>query len=105
MIRTKKNNHRRFVLLECATLRSPQWRELSHAEMIAYIYIKANFNGVNNGKIPLKYLELKGVMAAGTLSRALKGLIAKGWVNKTQHGGLFRYYCLYELTGKYDTIK
>ena len=67
----KKNKHRRFVLIERQTLMSPQWRELSHAEMIAYIYIKNNYNGGNNGEIPLKYSELKSVMAPATLSKAL----------------------------------
>ncbi len=101
----KKNKHRRFVLLERQTLLSTFWKELTHAEMIVYIYLKNNFNGVNNGQIPLKYLELKGVMAPATLSKALKGLITKGWIEKTQHGGMYRYYCLYQLTGKYDCIK
>ena len=101
----KKNKHRRFVLLERQTLMSASWRNLTHVEMIAYIYIKNNFNGNNNGQIPLKYSELKGVMAPATLSTALKGLQSKGWIEKTQHGGMFRYYCLYKMTGLYDAIK
>ena len=101
----KKQKHRRFVLIENATLDSSKWKELTHAEMLTYIYIKKNFNGCNNEKIPLKYSELKGVMASATLSKALKGLRNKGWVEKTQHGGMFRYFCLYKLTGKYDVIK
>ncbi len=104
MIR-KKNKHRRFVLLERQTLLSIQWKELTHTEMLAYVYIKNNFNGGNNGKIPLKYSELKDVMAPATLSKALKGLQAKGWIEKTQYGGMFRYYCLYKLTGNFDVIQ
>ena len=102
---SKRHKHRRFVLLERQTLTSASWKELTLAEMIAYIYIKNNFNGVNNGQIPLKYLELKGVMAPATLSKALKGLISKEWIEKTQHGGMYRYYCLYKLTGRHDCIK
>ena len=101
----KKNKHRRFVLLERQTLMSAQWRELTHTEMISYIYIKNNFNGHNNGDIPLKYSELKGVMAPATLSKALKGLQTKKWIEKTKHGGLYRFYCLYKLTGEHDVIK
>jgi hypothetical protein len=104
-VRPKKNKHRRFVLLERQTLISAQWKELTHAEMITYIYIKNNFNGGNNGNIPMKYSELKGVFAPATLSKALKGLERKEWIEKTRYGGLFRYYCLYKLTGKYDCIK
>jgi len=94
-----------FVMLEKETLNSQQWRELSHSEMIAYLYVKKNYNGGNDGKIPLKYSELKGIMAPATLSKALKGLIAREWIKKTRYGGMFRYYCLYELTGKYDRIR
>lgn len=94
-----------FVMLEKETLNSQQWKGLSHSEMITYIYIKKNYNGGNNGEIPLKYSELKGILAPATLSKALKGLENKKWVERTQHGGLFRYYCLYKLTGKYDRIR
>lgn len=104
-MRRPKSKHRRFVLLERQTLMSAKWRELTHAEMIVYIYIKNNFNGGNNGDIPLKYSELKGVLAPATLSKALKGLEDKEWIKKTKHGGLYRYYCLYRLTGIYDCIK
>jgi hypothetical protein len=95
----------KFVMLERATLRSQEWKSLSHSEMIAYIYVKYNYNGGNNGQIPLTYKELKGVLAPATLSEALKGLITKGWIEKTKHGGLYRYYCHYKLTGKYDRIR
>ena len=94
-----------FVMLEKETLRSQQWEELSHSEMITYIYLKKNYNGRNNGEIPLKYSELKAILAPATLSKALKGLEGKGWIEKTQYGGLFRYYCLYKLTGRYDRIR
>lgn len=94
-----------FVMLEKQTLDSSAWRELSHSEMIAYIYLKKNYNGGNNGEIPLKYSEFKGVMAPATLSKALKGLEANQWIEKTQRGGLYRYYCLYKLTGKHDRIR
>ena len=104
-MRPKKNKHRRFVLLERNTLMSPQWKDLTHTEMLAYIYVKNNYNGSNNEQIPLKYSELKGVMAPATLSKALKGLQSKGWIEKTKHGGLYRYFCLYKLTGQHDSIK
>lgn len=94
-----------FVMLEKFTLQSEEWKKLSPSEMITYIYIKKNYNGGNNGEIPLKYSELKGILAPATISKALKGLITKEWVEKTKYGGLYRYYCLYKLTGKYDRIR
>lgn len=101
----KRRSYPPFVMLERATLTSSQWKELTRSEMITYIYIKKNYNGGNNGEIPLKYTEFKDIMAPATLSKALKGLQSKGWVEKTRHGGLYRYYCLYKLTGKYDRIR
>jgi len=91
-----------FVMLDIAMLRSEEWQKLTHSEMLIYIYLKRNYNGTNNGEIPLTYSELKGIFAAGTISKALKGLEAKKWIKRTQHGGLYRYYCLYKLTGTYD---
>jgi DNA-binding MarR family transcriptional regulator len=94
-----------FVMLERDTLNSQEWKKLSRPEMITYIYIKKNYNGSNNGEIPLKYTELKGIMAPATISEALKALENKGWIEKTEYGGLHRHYCLYKLTGKYDRIR
>ena len=97
-----KRHSRPFVMLDRAMLNSAEWKALSHSEMIVYTYIKRNFNGSNNGEIPLKYTELKGIMAPATISKALKGLEANDWIEKTQYGGLHRYYCKYKLTGRYD---
>ena len=55
--------------------------------------------------------HLAGVTAAKTVlpvlgvpmeSKALKGLEAKGWIEKTKHGGLYRFTNKYSLTWKYD---
>ena len=89
-------------MLDIGMLHSETWSDLSHSEMLTYIYMRANHNGKNNGEVPLKYAELKEILAPATLSKALKGLENKDWIRKTKHGGMYRYYCLYKLTGKYD---
>jgi len=91
-------------MMDREVLKSDEWKKLSHSEMITYIYIKNNFKGWNNGEIPLKYSELKEIFSPATLSKALKGLESKGWIERTQYGGMFRFYCLYKLTGKHDII-
>ncbi|MCK5590387.1 MAG: hypothetical protein KAI72_00375 [Candidatus Pacebacteria bacterium] len=101
----KRRKGRWFTMLDRRLLKSADWQSLTHAEMITYIYVKHNYNGSNNGEIPLKYSELKVVFAPATLSKALKGLREKEWIERTQHGGMYRYFCLYKLTGKYDVIK
>jgi DNA-binding MarR family transcriptional regulator len=92
-------------MLEKFTLDSHEWKGLSTSEMVTYIYIKKGYNGSNNGEVPFTYSGIKGVLAPATISKSLKGLISKGWVEKTKHGGLYRFYCLYKLTGKYDQIR
>jgi len=104
MSRRRKNSPP-FVMLERSVLNSLEWQSLTHSEMIAYIFLKKNYNGSNNGEISLKYTELKKVFSSATLSKALKGLIKKGWIEKTKYGGLYRYYCLYKLTGAFDKIR
>jgi DNA-binding MarR family transcriptional regulator len=101
----RKYKSKPFVMLDREMLDSKAWKELTHSEMIAYIYLKKNYNGSNNGQIPLKYSEFNRILAPATISKALKGLENNGWTKKTQHGGMFRYYCLYELTGKYDKLR
>jgi DNA-binding MarR family transcriptional regulator len=93
-----------FVMLDIGMLHSEEWKKLTHSEMLAYVYLRSNCNGKNNGEIPLTYSKLKGILASATLSKALKGLEAKKWIKKTTHGGLYRYYCLYKLTGNYDPL-
>lgn len=74
------------------------------AEKVAYQYLKKNCNGYNNGKIILTYAEMKDAMAQGTLNTALKGLERKGWIRKTQQGGMWGTPSMFELTGTYDLL-
>lgn len=92
-----------FVAVARETLKSKEWREgLSSSEKVLYLHLKSKYVGTNNGEIELHYSELKNMMAPSTISHAFRGLEKKGWVEKTRHGGLFRYRNLYKLTGKYD---
>lgn len=107
MSRSKKSKpSKSFVMLSRGMLlRSPEWKGLSPAAKLAYVYLKAKYNGSNNGVIRLYYSELKGVKgisSSTTISKALKELQEKGWLKRTQLGGLIRYFNEFELTGKYD---
>ena len=94
-----------FVMLDRETLNSAECKALSNAEFRVYAYIKKKYNGSNNGEISLKYAELGDFMAPGTISTALKGLESKGWIERTKHGGLYRYFNLFRLTGRFDRIR
>jgi len=104
--RRKLHTHRSFVMLgRGMLLKSPEWKSLSPAAKLAYIYLKAKYNGSNNGGIRLYYSELKGVKGVSsstTISNALRELEKKEWIRRTMLGGLYRHFNEFELTGKYD---
>ena len=102
MAKKKRNNGRPFVMIYKSVLKSQAYEQLSPTEFRAYVHIKANHNGSNNGEIPCPYSQLEGIMARATISRALKGLENKGWIERNKCGGMCRYYRLYKLTWKYD---
>ena len=86
-------------------LKDQNWNDLSPAAKLFYIYLKAKFNGSNNGNIRLHYSELngvKGLSSPSTISRAIKELEKKEWIKRTKLGGLYRHINEYELTGNYD---
>lgn len=104
--RKKARARKSFVILpRRMLLRCDEWKGLSAASKILYPYIKAKYNGTNNGKIRLHYSELegvKGISSSNTISTAFKELEQKGWIKREKKGGLYRYNNEYELTGKYD---
>ena len=92
-----------FVAIGRHTLTVPEWRTgLSSSEKIIYLHLKSKFVGHNNGEIVLHYSELLDMFSSATISKALKGLEKKGWMEKTKQGGLYRYTNKYRLTFKYD---
>jgi hypothetical protein len=107
MSRAKRNKpNRSFVMLSRRMLlKDPEWRSLGVSAKLAYIYLKAKFNGTNNGGIQLHYSELKGVKGLSSpsaISRAFNELEEKEWIKRTKYGGLYRYFNEFELTGKHD---
>lgn len=99
----KRNKLPPFVALGRQTLKTAEWRTgLTSSEKIVYIYLKYKYVGHNNGQIYLHYSELRDMMAPGTISKAFKGLVNKGWVERTKLGGMYRFQHEYRLTGKYD---
>ena len=104
MTRRKRPKAPPFVMLEKEMLKSKEWKELSKSAKIIYIYLKAKYNGHNADQLRLTYSELKDQFSPSTIAKALKELQKKGWVEKTKYGGLFRYYNLYKLTGKWGRL-
>lgn len=93
-----------FVALPRAMLKSQEWRTgLSSAAKVVYVHLKYKFDGSNNGEIVLHYSELEDFMASGTIWRAFKELLEKGWIERDHIvGGKYRFTIYFRLTGQYD---
>ncbi len=103
--RQRKKRFNNFVMVPRKILKLNEWRSLSPSAKILYVHLKAKYNGANNGSIDLHYSELEGIRGLSshsTISKALKELLEKDWIKKTQFGGLYRHSNKYELTGRFD---
>ena len=104
--RRGRERARSFVMVgRGMLLRCNEWKELSAAAKIIYLYLRAKHNGSNNGQIRLHYSELrgvKGISSPSTISRAFQELEEKDWIRRTNLGGLYRRINEYGLTGRYD---
>lgn len=84
---------------------SKEWRDLSAAAKIIYLYLKAKFSPDKNGEIRLYHSEIKnirGLKNPNTRCKAFKELERGEWIERTKKGGLYRFFNEYKLTGKYD---
>jgi len=101
---SKRSKKPSFVMLLHETIDAPEFKSLTDKEAMIYILLRRHYNGSNNGSIGLSYGRIKNLRgyAQPTISEAFKGLEEKGWITKTKHGGLYRFSCHYELTGRYD---
>lgn len=103
--RQRDKKHNSFVMLPRKTLRGEEWRKLNPAAREVYTQLKGKYNGSNNGQIRLYYSELddiEGLRSHSTISKAFRELEEKGWVKRTELGGLHRHFNEYRLTWKYD---
>ena len=64
--------------------------------------MRSKFNDKNYSEITLTYNEMKGILSTKTMSRALKELETRGWIEKTKHGGLYGGSCQYKFKGPYS---
>lgn len=88
-------------------LSSDEWKGLCSSAKLLYLYLKAKYNGSNNGKIKLAYHELRGVhglSSPSTISAAQAQLRERGWITIEFFGGIRRHSNLYGLTGKFDDL-
>lgn len=88
-----------FLSLPSNILHSEEWAALTPFEVKLLIDLGAQYNGRNNGNLCAAWTLMKprGWRSPGTLSKALRGLQANGFIELTRQGGL--HQCsLYALT-------
>jgi len=88
-----------FAPLPREVFKSKEYTELSTRAVKLLIDLYIQFNGVNNGDFSLawKIMSQKGWRSKGTLERAKKELLKKGFIEETRKGG--RHCCgLYGVT-------
>lgn len=90
------------IVIYNSVLEGAEFKKLTHSEIIAYLFIRKNYVPGKDTKIFLSYKDISDILSSRTFSRAIKGLLDKGWIKRTQHGGLHRYYNYFEITWKYD---
>jgi predicted transcriptional regulator len=85
-----KDSRGGHVRLYWATLDSPAWRTLTHADVRVYLALRRKLGRTNNGDINATLAELKhaGISSSSTLSAALHRLEALGFIEKTRQGGI-----------------
>lgn len=86
-----------FVMIVKYMLRSKAWQSLSNPARVAYVHLKAKYNGSNGKDLSLTYSEMEPYMSRRTFSRAIKQLINCGFIELVQHGGLMRSPNIYAL--------
>jgi len=105
MAKKKSKKGVSFVALERKLLHTKQWKALPVSEKILYIHTKARYVPGNNGEIVMPYRAMRGVKGCSNhsvISAAFAGLIKKGWLKRTQAGGLYRKINMYRLTFNHD---
>ena len=79
----------RFVVVEHRVLTSFARLEVSHAAIVAYLLMKKSYWPEKHGeRVMFTYPEARAFMSTRTYSKALKELLAKGFLVKVEAGGL-----------------
>ncbi|WP_273454942.1 hypothetical protein [Nevskia ramosa] len=79
-----------FLSLPSNILQSEEWAALTSFEVKMLVDLGAQYNGSNNGDLcaPWALMKARGWRSPGTLSKALRGLQAAGFIELTRQGGL-----------------
>lgn len=104
-----------FVLIDVKMLRDHEFRKLSLAAKMLWVFIRAEYYPKNlshqkgTGKLQfyLPYSSMEDVkgLKKDAMSRAIKELVKAGFIEITEHGGLFEGKNAYHFVGEYAEYK
>ena len=93
-----RKSTRPFLSLDKGALKSPHFRSLTGNETKVFLHLYGEYNGSNNGYLALPYNRADEELniSRQLLSKTLKGLEGKGWIEKSRQGGKGRlsYYAV-----------
>lgn len=84
--RRKKKARAPFFQLWRYMTKSDAWYALTGEEIAAFVEFASVYNGANNGRlsVPVKALAAKRDISPDTASVAIRGLVAKGFIERTK---------------------
>lgn len=84
----RKKGSRRFIGIPYNVAATRQFCNLKPLELKLLVELAFQYNGSNNGNLTAAHASLKerGWTSSGSLHKALKGLLSKGWVMVTRQG-------------------
>lgn len=89
---------RPFLSFDKGALKSPHFRSLTGNETKVFLHLYGEYNGSNNGYLALPYnrADKELYISRQLLSKTLKQLEEKGWIEKSRQGGKGRlsYYAV-----------
>jgi len=102
----KRTRNKEAFPLHCLAMEivdGEAWRELTNSARVAYIHLKRKVVNSNPGEITLSFKEMESVMQRRTFADALTLLEEKGFIKKTQKGGLRRHRNFFTFTNEWRT--
>ena len=79
-------------------IKSQAYKNLTNPERTAYVLLKAQCCKAGQNEVIFPYSHALEYMDRHTFSRAIKQLMKEGFIEKSQHGGLFRKTNIYTFT-------
>jgi len=93
-----------FIMLEHPLFDSDAFQCLAHSSVRVLLSImrrKNGKNGTDTAPIICPYDCMNGTMSKATIAKAIRELEGKGFIERTQHGGLMKQPNLYAFSGEW----